>query len=414
MGKPLRTILVGILLTAALSLPIFAQSGEITYTIQVGDTLSEIALKYNVTLAELAAHNGISNPDLIFAGRTLAIPADGASSAPTAAAQTYTVQAGDTLGIIAERFGVRTTRLAQANNIANINLIEVGQVLVIPGTEPAKPVYPLHAPFTEISLSHNPIAQGETLLVQVTLNTTATLTADFETRPVTLTTDDGRHYWGLVGIHALSEVGVYSLAFRATLPDGTESAVAQDVVVSAGDYTTETIIPEPGRENLLAPDVIKAEAQKLSLIWGQVTPQKQWHGAFGYPVTDPRITSNFGTRRSYGGGAINGYHAGTDFGGNGDPIYAPAAGTVVLAEKLNVRGNAVLIDHGLGVYSGYWHQSQSVVHVGDHVTRGDLIGYIGNTGLVTGPHLHWEMRVGGIAVDPLQWVAEDMEPTGGE
>lgn len=414
MAKAFRTILAGILLTAALSLPIFAQSGEVTYTIQVGDTLSEIALKYDVTIADLVAHNGITNPDLIFAGRTLSIPANGSSPAADTAPQTYTVQPGDTLGIIAERFGVRTTRLAQANNITNINLIEVGQVLVIPGSQPVKPVYPLPAPFTKISLSHNPIAQGETLLVAVTLDTTATLTADFETRPVTLTTDDGRHYWGLVGIHALSEVGVYSLAFRATLPDGTEAAVAQDVVVSAGDYATETIIPEPGREGLLAPDVVKSEAQKLALIWNQITPEKQWHGTFGYPVADPRITSNFGTRRSYGGGAVNGYHAGTDFGGNGDPIYAPAAGTVVLAEKLNVRGNAVLIDHGLGVYSGYWHQSQSVVHVGDHVARGDLIGYIGNTGLVTGPHLHWEMRVGGIAVDPLQWVAEDMEPASGK
>ncbi len=414
MTRTFRTIFIGFLLTVALSLPIFAQSGDISYTVQVGDTLSEIALKYNVTIAELTAHNGISNPDLIFAGRTLSIPADGTSPAAETAPQTYTVQPGDTLGIIAERVGVRTSRLAQANAIANINLIDVGQVLVIPGNEPAKPVYPLPAPFAEISLSHNPIAQGKTLRVAVTLNTTATLTADFETRAIALTTDDGRHYWGLVGIHALSEIGVYSLAFRATLPDGTESAVAQDVVVSAGDYATETIIPEPGREGLLAPDVVKSEAQKLALIWNRVTPEKQWHGTFGYPVDAPRITSNFGTRRSYGGGAINGYHAGTDFGGNGDPIYAPAAGTVVLAEKLNVRGNAVLIDHGLGVYSGYWHQGESVVHAGDHVARGDLIGYIGNTGLVTGPHLHWEMRVGGIAVDALQWVAEDMEPTGGE
>jgi murein DD-endopeptidase MepM/ murein hydrolase activator NlpD len=76
---------------------------------------------------------------------------------------------------------------------------------------------------------------------------------------------------------------------------------------------------------------------------------------------------------------------------------------VVLAEKLNVRGNAVLIDHGLGVFSGYWHQSKLVVQVGQTVKRGDLIGYVGDTGLVTGAHLHWEMRVGGIAVDPMQW-----------
>jgi murein DD-endopeptidase MepM/ murein hydrolase activator NlpD len=75
----------------------------------------------------------------------------------------------------------------------------------------------------------------------------------------------------------------------------------------------------------------------------------------------------------------------------------------VLADELIVRGNAVLIDHGLGVFSGYWHQSDLAVQAGQSVQRGDLIGYVGDTGLVTGAHLHWEMRVGGIAVDPMQW-----------
>jgi murein DD-endopeptidase MepM/ murein hydrolase activator NlpD len=73
---------------------------------------------------------------------------------------------------------------------------------------------------------------------------------------------------------------------------------------------------------------------------------------------------------------------------------------------LNVRGNAVLIDHGLGLYSGYWHQSQIAVSAGQEIQPGDLIGYIGDTGLVTGPHLHWEMRLNGVAVSPLQWVRE--------
>jgi len=85
------------------------------------------------------------------------------------------------------------------------------------------------------------------------------------------------------------------------------------------------------------------------------------------------------------------------------PIYAPDAGRVVLAEELVVRGNAVLIDHGTGVFSGYWHQSDLAVEDGQTVQPGDLIGYVGDTGLVTGDHLHWEMRIGGIAVDPIQW-----------
>jgi murein DD-endopeptidase MepM/ murein hydrolase activator NlpD len=118
----------------------------------------------------------------------------------------------------------------------------------------------------------------------------------------------------------------------------------------------------------------------------------------------PRITSPFGTRRSYNDGPVSGFHGGTDFGaGTGTPIYAPAAGRVVLAEELIVRGNAVLIDHGIGVFSGYWHQSELAVREGQTVQPGDLIGYVGDTGLVTGAHLHWEMRVGGFAVDPIQW-----------
>jgi murein DD-endopeptidase MepM/ murein hydrolase activator NlpD len=146
-------------------------------------------------------------------------------------------------------------------------------------------------------------------------------------------------------------------------------------------------------------------------IWSQVSPDPRWEGPFRYPVEAEslRITSDFGTRRSYNGSEGASFHGGTDFGGGtGTPIYAPAAGKVVLAEPLTVRGNAVLIDHGLGLYSGYWHQSQIVAHEGQEVQAGDLIGYVGDTGLVTGPHLHWEMRLNGIAVEPLQWVMQSI------
>jgi murein DD-endopeptidase MepM/ murein hydrolase activator NlpD len=141
-----------------------------------------------------------------------------------------------------------------------------------------------------------------------------------------------------------------------------------------------------------------------------VTPQPQWQGSFWYPVSPDvlNITSYFGTRRTYNHSEALSFHAGVDFGGAGQPIFAPAGGTVVLAEPLTVRGHAVLIDHGLGLYSGYWHQSQIAVRVGQRVQPGDLIGYIGDTGLVTGPHLHWELRLNGLALDPLQWVQESI------
>jgi murein DD-endopeptidase MepM/ murein hydrolase activator NlpD len=74
-----------------------------------------------------------------------------------------------------------------------------------------------------------------------------------------------------------------------------------------------------------------------------------------------------------------------------------------MVEPLTVRGNATIIDHGWGVYSGFWHQSSTLVEVGESVETGQILGYNGATGRVTGPHLHWEVYVGGRQVDPLTW-----------
>ncbi|HEY5270928.1 MAG TPA: M23 family metallopeptidase, partial [Anaerolineales bacterium] len=71
-----------------------------------------------------------------------------------------------------------------------------------------------------------------------------------------------------------------------------------------------------------------------------------------------------------------------------------------------VRGNATIIDHGQGVYSGLYHQAEIYVSAGDHVTAGQLIGKIGDTGRVTGPHVHWDLWVNGIQVNPTQWLNE--------
>jgi murein DD-endopeptidase MepM/ murein hydrolase activator NlpD len=79
---------------------------------------------------------------------------------------------------------------------------------------------------------------------------------------------------------------------------------------------------------------------------------------------------------------------------------------VVLAEPMAVRGNAVIIDHGGGVFTGYWHMSEMKVAAGMEVATGDVLGLVGNTGLSTGAHLHWELRIDGVAVDPMQFLDE--------
>jgi murein DD-endopeptidase MepM/ murein hydrolase activator NlpD len=81
---------------------------------------------------------------------------------------------------------------------------------------------------------------------------------------------------------------------------------------------------------------------------------------------------------------------------------------VALAQPLQVRGNAILLDHGRGIFTGYWHLNELRVAVGQKVAAGDLIGLVGNTGLSTGAHLHWELRINGIAVDPTQFWEEPL------
>ena len=136
------------------------------------------------------------------------------------------------------------------------------------------------------------------------------------------------------------------------------------------------------------------------------SPKKYWSGVFAVPGYDPTwITSWFGNRRSYNGGPFNAYHSGVDYGGGtGLPIKAPAPGVVVFAGPLTVRGNATIIDHGWGVYSGFWHQSEFKVKVGDLVETGQEIGSSGGTGRITGPHLHWEIWVNGVQVNPMTWL----------
>ena len=148
------------------------------------------------------------------------------------------------------------------------------------------------------------------------------------------------------------------------------------------------------------------ETQRVTQIVSQITPTRYFSGQMGLPCPAP-VTSQFGTRRSYNGGPFTNIHGGTDFAAMpGAAIYAPAAGRVVFAGTLNVRGNATIIDHGWGIFTGYWHQQSIGVRVGDLVQQGQVIGTVGKTGRVTGPHLHWEVFVNGVEVDPLQWTRQ--------
>jgi murein DD-endopeptidase MepM/ murein hydrolase activator NlpD len=149
---------------------------------------------------------------------------------------------------------------------------------------------------------------------------------------------------------------------------------------------------------------IAAEAARLDALWHTDTPRRLWDGPFVRPVAEP-ANSAFGSRSIFNG-QPRAPHGGADFlSPAGTPVHAPAGGIVVVAGALYYTGNTVVIDHGLGVYSMFAHFSAIDVHEGDRVTAGQVVGKVGATGRVTGPHLHWALRVSGARVDPLSALA---------
>jgi murein DD-endopeptidase MepM/ murein hydrolase activator NlpD len=382
------------------------QEPTTVYVVQLDDTLSAIASRYDTTVQALVQANGIKDPNLIHPGQRLVIPSASPTPEPTTREQVHVVQRGETLYRIAQRYGTTVQALVAANNLANPNLIHWGQKLILPSAM-ASPAEPLPAPFGAVELAPLPIVQGQTLVVKVQTEGTVGLSGLYDKdRPVIFVEGEQRtlgERWALVAIHALTEVGTHPLKLTATDAGGQQTEVLLSVLVVDGGYGVENIVLPPARSTLLDPDLINAEWERLAQVFEVFGRQQLWVGPFIVPAEGP-ITSQFGTRRSYNGGPAQSYHEGIDYDAPpGAAVLAANDGQVALAEPLTVRGNAVIIDHGLGVHSGYYHLSEITVQEGQPVKKGDVVGKVGDTGLATGPHLHWEIRLNRINVDPEQW-----------
>ena len=145
---------------------------------------------------------------------------------------------------------------------------------------------------------------------------------------------------------------------------------------------------------------IEREARELAAAWELSSDVPLWSGRFVDPVPDA-ANSAFGTHSVYNG-VPRSQHSGADFASpTGTPVLAPGGGRVVLAESLYFTGGTVVIDHGLGLVSLLAHLSRIDVRVGTDVVTGAVIGLVGATGRVTGPHLHWIVRYGAVSVDPM-------------
>jgi murein DD-endopeptidase MepM/ murein hydrolase activator NlpD len=198
----------------------------------------------------------------------------------------------------------------------------------------------------------------------------------------------------------------------AVWDDGARDSVSMAVPVQPGSYRMEalTVAPRYGtppdsatlarmrRESARA-RAVSAASHETPRLWSEVMHPR-----------DTRITSGYGDGRQFNG-QVTSRHMGTDFaGGVGAPVRAAARGVVALVDRFHLGGNVIYIDHGAGLVTAYLHLSEQLVAEGDTVEAGQVIGRVGATGRVTGPHLHWIVRYGSVTVDPLSLL--DVSPGG--
>jgi murein DD-endopeptidase MepM/ murein hydrolase activator NlpD len=427
--------------------------------VQSGDTLFSIAVRFNISVNDLSAANPSVDPNALAVGQQLVIPG---LEGITGILQTEVIPFGDNLRSLSRRTQVSDELLIKLNRLVSPSELYVGASLIIPteeqqeplktritaakgeslfelavkqgsdpwslvsvnklsGTWEALPGDILYSPtgnsegnatglpsaFLSADIQPLPLIQGSTEVIRVRVQEGASLSGILVDMPLHFFQANGEQV-ALQGVHALLEPGTYPLLLEAAFADGSKQSFQQMMLVTSGDYSSEDIpLNDP---SFIDPVVTEPELKNIIALTTPSTPTRYWTDTFTSPATDPNcFTSRYGTRRTYK--VINsdaetpGFHTGLDFcGGEGLQIFAPAAGVVVFAAPLTVRGNATIIDHGWGVYSGFWHQSQILVNVGDSVQQGQVVGVVGGTGRVTGAHLHWELWVNGVQVNPLNWL----------
>ncbi len=396
-----------------------------SHTVRPGDNLQSIASAYGVDAQALITLNGITNPDRLYVGQVLTItpqtetvptaiptanPAATLVAAPVADPATSTrhvIERGETLFSIAQRYGISQADLQAANNILDPSRILAGQALIIPGIAPAEEIGTAQLPPSIASVEVTPLTwtEASTGRIRVTTTNAAQVTMDFLSRALNVVALPENVHTAYVAIPFDTPAGIYPLTMVVVDAAGVTS-FSVNIQVEAGAYGSQRITLPADRANLAAKAVDDNEYSILARVAQPVNPERYIQGPMSLPAAAP-MNGAFGAWRSYNGGPFDRRHLGSDFAGApGTPVYAAAAGRVVLADTLNVRGITVMIDHGWGIYTAYAHMAQRTVNLGDYVSAGQNIGTVGTTGRSTGAHLHWEVWLNGLPVDPMQWVAQ--------
>jgi len=368
-----------------------------THLVMPGDTWTALAYRYGQDVQAVNPHPNRQRQPTI--GREIALPANSTE-------QMGALVRSDEGGLLAT--AVRQNRspwtIALQNGLASPYRPLLYQPLFLPGG--ATPPQDLPAGFNRLELSQPVGEPGVALGWRTEVAETAVISATLDDAPFVLVSN-GRYRVGLIGVGAFYGSGEPDLNIQV---DDDQPLWSQPWrFADRPDWVYQELTYTGTAAEITQAD-IDAERARLQEIWAQVTPQPYWSAPFALPIRDYlSITSTYGDRRSVNGGPYNRYHEGVDFSAyGGTTVFAPAAGQVVVAEVLRVRGGAVILDHGAGIHSGYYHLSDILVEPGQMVAPGEAIGAVGTTGLSTGNHLHWDFLIGRTWIDAQSWLAQDM------
>lgn len=268
---------------------------------------------------------------------------------------------------------------------------------------------PTRAPAT-IALMPEEVGRGETLLitVQAAGATGGSVLVGGEVFPLVVDSDV---LFAVVGVPLNAALG--PAAVNATTVDasgGELDSLAASYEVVVVDRPVDYLTLTAEEASVLTPEAAAEERRMRAEQFAEFDRERRWAGLFRLPV-EGIFTTQFGSGRSTNGGPVGNFHSGTDIAaGLGTTITAPAPGRVAWVGAMPIRGNTVILDHGAGVRTGYHHLDEARVEVGQLVEAGVVIGLMGSTGLSTGPHLHWEMTIYGVNVDPMTWTRVDFTP----
>lgn len=270
-----------------------------------------------------------------------------------------------------------------------------------PGQELPSPT-PIPPP--ELLLSASSVYQAGTVLASLTGNVSSGSIVMLG-RTYALT-KGARSMFAFVPIGIEDRTGDTPVNVDFTLGNGTKGTLTASITIVRTQWTVDSLtFTDSQTQTLLDPVALDLETKLLARMYKTSTPLKLWDQAAWQAPTNGVLTARFGEQRSINGSLPSGHHGGTDLGSpEGTPVFATNTGSIIMVRQLHLRGNMVIIDHGAGVLSGYGHLADFAVVEGQQVAAGDLIGHVGNTGLSTGAHLHWEISIGGILVDALRFV----------